>query len=190
MEIIRKYRINVDLGNLTNLALGDTIIFKMGKYGTQSATVVDVDTDFNMYTFIFDNCLTAHCMNENDSNIGEYDKSDLCRYIENDIRPQLPDEIKSKLEFIGIPTLKQIFGDEFITDHVIDDESRPFPRTRKDRRLRIADLHGHSSYYWLENATKEYYSSKAFMVVTPQGDFYSRNAKSSAGVRPIFCLHL
>ena len=139
--------------------------------------------------FIFDDYITEKSMNENGSNAGGYEKSDLKEWIDGELFEAFPDELKSKMTKLSIPSVGEIVGwdDKWDREHFEPDEDEQLPLMKK-RRNRVAYLNNECSCGWLRNAMKKEHSAAFFARVGTDGSSTSSYASNSFGVRPLFLL--
>lgn len=172
---------------LSNVEVGDKIVVNLKELGEFEATAHEV-TDESIL-FIFDDYITERPMNENNTNAGGYEESDLKKWIENELFNKFPWELKTRLTDLTLPTVGQVFGwdDEWDREHFESDgdEQLPLMELRKNR---VAYLNNELKWGWLRNAMKKEYSSTSFADVGSYGyaDYYP--ASGSLGVRPAFRL--
>lgn len=167
--------------------VGDQIVIPLGDLGTFTATAQKV-TDGKVL-FIFDDYVTKRPMNENNSNEGSYEKSDLRKWIEKDLFKMFPAVIRGRISELSIPTLGEIGGwdNEWDREHIEADGDKQLP-LMKQRRNRVAYYDNETEWGWLRNATKEEFSSACFAVVYNSGNAGYHGASDSCGVRPEFWL--
>lgn len=162
--------------------VGDQISFDLKGFGHYTATAQKVNDDGSVI-FLFDTILPEeHRMNDERTNAGGFGKSDLKKWIDIELLPAFPDDIRSQIRELTIPTVGQIFGKAewcegvFVSDQ---DEQWPLMKTAEGRR---AKRNGDYDWYWLQNATKKDFSAVNFAYV----DSHCRcsGASTSFGVRP------
>lgn len=172
---------------LNDIAVGDQIEIPLGDLGTFTATVQMVKGDSVL--FLFDDYIAKRPMNENGSNEGGYEKSDLKKWIENDLFKMFPEVLRNHMTGLTIPTLGEICGwdDEWDRDHIEADGDEQLP-LMKQRRNRVAYYNNDWAWGWLRNATKKGFSSAGFATVSDYGDAVYYAASDSSGVRPEFWL--
>jgi hypothetical protein len=141
--------------------------------------------------FMFDDCVAERQMNEEQTNKGGFDSSDLNKWIQSDLLEAFPENLRDRVRDLSIPTCGQIFGGndlEWCRDKFEDDGDEQL-ELMKTRRNRIANF-GDNDYtwYWLRNATKKDVSASAFALVYGSGLARYNAASSSYGVRPVFWL--
>lgn len=172
---------------LSNVEVGDKIVVNLKELGEFEATAHEV-TDESIL-FIFDDYITERPMNENNTNAGGYEESDLKKWIENELFNKFPWELKTRLTDLTLPTVGQVFGwdDEWDREHFESDgdEQLPLMELRKNR---VAYLNNELKWGWLRNAMKKEYSSTGFANVGSYGDADFNGASGSRGVRPAFRL--
>lgn len=172
---------------LSNIEVGDKIVVDLKDLGEFEATAHEV-TDKSVL-FIFDDYITERPMNENSTNAGGYEESDLKKWIDNDLFDKFPVELKVRLRELTIPTVGQVFGwdDEWDKEHFEPDGDEQLP-LMKLRKNRVAYLNNEFKWGWLRNAMKKEYSSTIFANVGSYGGANYGNASDSSGVRPAFRL--
>ena len=167
--------------------VGDQIVIPLGDLGTFTATAQKV-TDGKVL-FIFDDYVTKRPMNENNSNEGGYEKSDLRKWIEKDLFKMFPAVIRDRISELSIPTLGEICGwdDEWAREYIEADGDKQLP-LMKQRRNQVAYYDNEIEWGWLRNVTKEEFPSAYFAVVYNSGNAGCYRASGSCGVRPEFWL--
>lgn len=167
--------------------VGDQIIIPLGDLGTFTATAQKVMD--GKVLFIFDDYVTKRPMNENNSNEGGYEKSDLRKWIEKDLFKMFPAVIRDRISELSIPTLGEICGwdDEWDREHFEADGDEQLP-LMKQRRNRVAYYNNECEYGWLRNAMKKEFSSAYFASVDNGGNASCYSASNSFCVRPEFWL--
>lgn len=170
-----------------DIAVGDQIEIPLGDLGTFTATVQMVKVDGAL--FLFDDYIAKRPMNENGSNEGGYEKSDLKKWIENDLFKMFPEVLRNHMTGLTIPTLGEIcgWGDNWDKEHIEPDDDEQLP-LMKQRRNRVAYYNNDCAWGWLRNATKKEFSSACFACVYSYGTAYFTGASDSFGVRPEFWL--
>lgn len=170
-----------------DIKVGDQIVIPLGDLGTFTATAQKA-TDGKVL-FIFDDYITERPMNKNNSNEGGYEKSDLRKWIENDLFKMFPKALRDHISGLSIPTLGEICGwdDKWDREHIEADGDEQLP-LMKQRRNRIAYYNNECECGWLRNATKKEFSSAYFADVNVYGRARCNNASGSDGVRPEFWL--
>ena len=170
-----------------DIAIGDQIEIPLGDLGTFTATVQMVKDD--KVLFMFDDYITKRPMNENESNEGGYEKSDLKKWIENDLFKMFPEALRKHMTGLTIPTLGEICGwsDNWDKEHIEPDGDEQLP-LMKQRRNRVAYYNDECSSGWLRNAMKKEFSSACFAYVYANGAASCSYASDSLGVRPEFWL--
>lgn len=173
--------------DLSNVKVGDKIVVDLKDLGEFEATAHEV-TDGSIL-FIFDDYITERPMNENNTNAGGYEESDLKKWIDNDLFNKFPVELKTRLTDLTLPTVGQVFGwdDERDREHFEPDGDEQLS-LMKLRKNRVAYLNNECEWGWLRNAIKKEYSSTGFAFVSSNGDANYSGASDSVGVRPAFRL--
>lgn len=173
--------------NLSEIKVGDQITINLKGFGEFIATAHKV-TEKDVL-FIFDDYITERPMNKNGCNTGGYEKSDLKKWIDSELFEAFPDELKSKISKLSIPSVGELVGwdDEWDKEHFEPDGDEQLPLMKK-RRNRVAYLNNECSFGWLRNAMKKEYSAAYFARVNYGGRADCYSASNSFGVRPVFLL--
>lgn len=181
MKVLRMREIEVK-----NYRIGDQIVIPLAGFGEFTATAQKITDKGTL--FLFDDCVAKQPMNKKLTNKGGFKKSNLKKWIDNVLLPAFPDNLRSRIENLTIPTYGQIFGhDDFYNDEIELDNDEQFPLMIK-RKNRIADFENDYEWYWLQNATKKELSAAIFAHVTDDGNTGYYGASNSLGVRPVFLL--
>lgn len=166
-----------------DMKIGDQIEIPLRDLGTFTATVHDV-TD-NGILFIFDDCVTRHYMNSDGTAKGGYEKSELCKWINEELLEQFPTNLKSRIHDLTIPTYGQIFGhDDWYNQAITADDDKQLS-LMKIRKNRICTYENDTCWYWLKNTTK---SGDCFAYVDFSGRAGYYDASTIRSVRPAFLL--
>ena len=170
-----------------NYEIGDQISIKLPQYGEFTATAEKVEA--NRVLFIFDQVVTRRQMNSSDTNEGGFKETELYRWLQDELLPLFPEELKNYISELTIPTIGQIVGhtDEWNNEHMESDEDEQLPLMR-DVKHRIAALNNEIVCYWLQNASKSSWSAAGFVGVGTIGYPNYAGASDSIGVRPAFWL--
>lgn len=170
-----------------NIELGDKIDIPLEGLGTFTATVHKVTDD--KVLFIFDDYVAKLPMNNENTNKGGYDESDLKDWIDVELFNKFPQEFRKRMTDLTIPTVGQMFGwdDEWNCDNFERDDDEQLP-LMKLRRNRVAYYNNEYMWGWLRNATKKKVSSAYFARVNCVGSALYFAASYSCGVRPEFWL--
>lgn len=187
MKVKRTVTMKVD-----NFEIGDQITVKLREYGKFTATAHEITDKGTL--FIFDDCVCANPMNNEDTKEGGYLVSDLRKFVTQDLLKAFPDKLLARMvkddngDLISIPTYGQIFGkdldDEWDQKNIEIDQREQLPLMVK-RKNRIADLNGERCWYWMQN---KLLSSSNFAYVNGNGNANHGDASNSRGVRPAFLI--
>lgn len=181
MKVLRRQEIETN-----SILVGDKILIELAEFGDFTATAQKI-TEAGIL-FLFDECVAVRQMNEKGTNKGGYEKSSLCKWINGELLQAFPEELKSRISELTIPTYGQIFGhDEWYERAIEPDEDEQLP-LMEIRKSRIADFKNEYEWYWLKNATKRDYSAACFARVDRDGFPAYTYASTSVGVRPVFLL--
>lgn len=170
-----------------NIKVGDQIEIPLGNLGTFTATAQVITED--KVLFIFYDYVAKRPMNENRSNDGGYDESDLKKWIDTELYKMFPEAFRKRMRGLTIPTVGEIhgWGDAWDSTHFEHDDYAQLP-LMKQRRNRVAYYKNECEFGWLRNATRKECSSANFALVTSGGDTNYELASNSLGVRPEFWL--
>lgn len=165
----------------------DKITIPVEGFGTFTATAEKVTDDSVL--FIFDEIVTRQPMNKTNTNKGGFKGSQLYKWLQNTLLPTFPEQLRSMISELTIPTVGQIVGheDEWDNEYFEGDNDEQLP-LMKNRKHRMALFEDEFSWYWVQNATKKDWSSVCFTYVGSGGNAVYRNASASGGVRPAFWL--
>jgi hypothetical protein len=181
MKVLRNREVEVK-----NIRIGDQIVIPLAEFGEFTATAQKITDKGTL--FLFDDCVAKQPMNKKCTNKGGFEKTDLRKWIDDILLPAFPDNLRSRIENLTIPTYGQIFGhDDWYNDVIEPDNDEQFPLMTK-RKNRIADFENNYEWYWLQNAIKKELSATHFAYVGSNGSTIYGSASNSFGVRPVFLL--
>lgn len=186
MKLFRTMETAADNGYM----VGDVIAFTLTDGEEVEALAVKQEQDGMIFCLV--DCLNQeYSMNEEDSNRGGYEATDLRVKLNGEILERFPADIREKMvafangDYLRLPTEKEIFGCNDYGKAEPDDVQQWEPM--KQRKNRIA-FQGEGTdrweWYWLQNAHKRYAAN--FAVVTYDGFASSNDASGALGVRPAF----
>lgn len=186
MKLFRTMETAADNGYM----VGDVIAFTLTDGEEVEALAVKQEQDGMIFCLV--DCLNQeYSMNEEDSNRGGYEATDLRVKLNGEILDRFPADIREKMvafangDYLRLPTEKEIFGCNDYGKAEPDDVQQWEPM--KKRKNRIA-FQGKGTdrweWYWLQNAHKRY--AALFALVGLAGDASCGGASSAAGVRPAF----
>lgn len=182
MKVLRKQEI---ICSYDEVEVGDQININLTGLGEFTATAQKI-TDKGI-VFLFDDCVADMPINNSDVNEGGYKESGLCKWINTELLNAFPDEIKSRIINLTIPTYGQMFGHDTFYDKFEPDEDEQFPLMKK-RKNSVTNFKGDYEWYWMQNATKKKVSSAYFAFAYASGIAHYNYATSYIGVRPVFLL--
>lgn len=180
MKVLRKQELET-----SSIQVGDQIIIQLTGFGEFTATAQKITDKGTL--FLFDDCVAESIMNAGWTNKGGYEKSDLCKWINDVLLAVFPEDLRNRISDLSIPTYGQIFGDDRYNDVMEPDNDEQLSLMKK-RKNRIADFDDDYEWYWLKNATKKEVSSSYFASVNSYGNASYYAASVSRGVRPVFLL--
>lgn len=186
MKLFRTMETAADNGYM----VGDVIAFSLTDGEEVEALAVKQEQDGMIFCLV--DCLNQeYPMNEEDSNRGGYEATDLRVKLNGEILERFPAGIREKMvafangDYLRLPTEKEIFGCNDYGKAEPDDVQQWEPM--KQRKNRIA-FQGKGTdrweWYWLQNAHKRY--AAYFADVGYGGNANYDNASDALGVRPAF----
>lgn len=186
MKLFRTMETAADNGYM----VGDVIAFTLTDGEEVEALAVKQEQDGMIFCLV--DCLNQeYSMNEEDSNRGGYEATDLRVKLNGEILDRFPADIREKMvafangDYLRLPTEKEIFGCNDYGKAEPDDVQQWEPM--KKRKNRIA-FQGKGTdrweWYWLQNAHKRYAAD--FAYVDGNGCAACDNASAACGVRPAF----
>lgn len=186
MKLFRTMETAADNGYM----VGDVIAFTLTDGEEVEALAVKQEQDGMIFCLV--DCLNQeYSMNEEDSNRGGYEATDLRVKLNGEILDRFPADIREKMvafangDYLRLPTEKEIFGCNDYGKAEPDDVQQWEPM--KKRKNRIA-FQGKGTdrweWYWLQNAHKRYAAYFAFVYYG--GLAYYDSASLARGVRPAF----
>lgn len=186
MKLFRTMETAADNGYM----VGDVIAFTLTDGEEVEALAVKQEQDGMIFCLV--DCLNQeYSMNEEDSNRGGYEATDLRVKLNGEILDRFPADIREKMvafangDYLRLPTEKEIFGCNDYGKAEPDDVQQWEPM--KKRKNRIA-FQGKGTdrweWYWLQNAHKRYAAN--FANVNDYGYATYTNASNASGVRPAF----
>lgn len=186
MKLFRTMETVADNGYM----VGDVIAFTLTDGEEVEALAVKQEQDGMIFCLV--DCLNQeYSMNEENSNRGGYEATDLRVKLNGEILERFPAGIREKMvafangDYLRLPTEKEIFGCNDYGKAEPDDVQQWEPM--KQRKNRIA-FQGKGTdrweWYWLQNAHKRY--AAHFAVVGDGGNAGYGYASGASGVRPAF----
>ena len=183
MKVMRTYETETSA-----YEVGDVIAFELE--GGERVEAMAMRQEADGMLFLLVDCLKdEECMNEEDSNRGGFDASDLRMKLNREIIERFPAEIREQMiaftngDMLRLPTEKEIFGvNEYGEDE--GDVVQFAPMKLRRNRIAFQGLNGNWEWYWLANKHKR--SASRFAHVTHGGGASYNNASGAGGVRPAF----
>lgn len=186
MKLFRTMETAADNGYM----VGDVIAFTLTDGEEVEALAVKQEQDGMIFCLV--DCLNQeYPMNEEDSNRGGYEATDLRAKLKGEILDRFPADIREKMvafangDYLRLPTEKEIFGCNDYGKAEPDDVQQWEPM--KQRKNRIA-FQGKGTdrweWYWLQNPHKRY--AAYFANVYINGYASCDYASNADGVRPAF----
>lgn len=183
MKVMRTYETETSA-----YEVGDVIAFELE--GGERVEAMAMRQEADGMLFLLVDCLKdEECMNEEDSNRGGFDASDLRMKLNREIIERFPAEIREQMiaftngDMLRLPTEKEIFGvNEYGEDE--GDVVQFAPMKLRRNRIAFQGLNGNWEWYWLANKHKR--SASNFAIVDGNGAAYDYYASGAGGVRPAF----
>lgn len=183
MKVRRTEKIKVN-----TFRVGDVIRFKLSDGEKAEMLAVKEESDGMIFCFV--DCLAKeYSMNEQNTNEGGWDASDLRKKLNGEVLDRFPRKIRKLLlpfengDLLRLPTEKEIFG----SNPCGEDESKSVSQWKpmKQRKNRIASqgLNGGWEWYWLQNRVQN--SAADFADAGGDGLCACGGASVEAGVRPV-----
>lgn len=172
-----------------NIKVGDQIQVSLGDLGTFTATAQMVNGTRAL--FLFDDYVAKRQMDENGSNEGGYENSDLKKWIDNDLFGLFPEFLKNHISGLSIPTVGEIFGldEEWAIECLEIDADEQLP-LMKQRVNRIAYYNDCCYCGWLRNTAKKKIHGSRFAIIDSHGNSFYEHESFTYGVRPEFWLDI
>lgn len=158
-----------------------------------TATCMQVSKEGKL--FLFDQTIADLQMNEEDTNGGGYEESQLRKKLQTLVTDLIPPEICMQLkDFKNGDKFRIPYAGEIFDPEVLKNDSRIIPDNRSQwrpmqdlhHRIAVDHVDGLTDYYWLANTVKE--SSTNFCLVYSSGNVAAWGASNSLGVRPAFLI--
>lgn len=183
MKVMRTYETETSA-----YEVGDVIAFELE--GGERVEAMAMRQEADGMLFLLVDCLKdEECMNEEDSNRGGFDASDLRMKLNREIIERFPAEIREQMiaftngDMLRLPTEKEIFGvNEYGEDE--GDVVQFAPMKLRRNRIAFQGLNGNWEWYWLANKHKR--SASYFAGVDNNGIALYTSASTAPGVRPAF----
>lgn len=184
MLITRAVEYNTDV-----FEIGDIIRFNLTNGEYVEAMAMKKDADGTIFLLI--DCL-AHeePMNNECSNRGGYEGSDLRSKLNGMILDSFPAEIREQMvafpngDFLRLPTEREIFGCNTYGEDEESNVEQWKPMELRRNRIAFQGHNGAWEWYWLQNKRKN--SSANFVGVDDGGNAVYGVAYYDDGVRPAF----
>ena len=184
MLITRAVEYNTDV-----FEVGDIIRFNLTNGEYVEAMAMKKDADGTIFLLI--DCL-AHeePMNNECSNRGGYEGSDLRSKLNGMILDSFPAEIREQMvafpngDFLRLPTEREIFGCNTYGEDEESNVEQWKPMELRRNRIAFQGHNGAWEWYWLQNKRKN--SAANFAYVIGLGYAGYNTASSAGGVRPAF----
>lgn len=174
----------VEANDSNGFMMGDKIEVDLDGFGSFTATCQEVKDGSAL--FFMDDCVTDRPMNQESTNKGGFEASDLCVWIQERLAPAFRELFGDRLQYVTIPTREQIFGKDEYADNYesLGEDQLPLQKIRQNRVC--SDPEGDWDWYWLQN--RRLNSAGHFANVNSHGRSNYDYASPSLGVRPAFAL--
>lgn len=183
MKVRRTEKIKVN-----TFRVGDVIRFKLSDGEKVEMLAVKEESDGMIFCFV--DCLAKeYSMNEQNTNEGGWDASDLRKKLNGEVLDRFPRKIRKLLlpfengDLLRLPTEKEIFGSNPCGEDESKNVSQWKPMKQRKNRIASQGLNGGWEWYWLQNRAQN--SAACFAVVGYYGNCNCSYASREAGVRPV-----
>lgn len=183
MKVRRTEKIKVN-----TFRVGDVIHFKLSDGEKAEMLAVKEESDGMIFCFV--DCLAKeYSMNEQNTNEGGWDASDLRKKLNGEVLDRFPRKIRKLLlpfengDLLRLPTEKEIFGSNPCGKDESESVSQWKPMKQRKNRIASQGLNGGWEWYWLQNRVQN--SAAAFAIVYSLGGADCGNASAAYGVRPV-----
>ena len=183
MKVRRTEKIKVN-----TFRVGDVVRFKLSDGEKVEMLAVKEESDGMIFSFA--DCLAKeYSMNEQNTNEGGWDASDLRKKLNGEILDRFPRKIRKLLlpfengDMLRLPTEKEIFGSNPCGEDEPESVSQWKPMKQRKNRIASQGLNGGWEWYWLQNRVPN--SAAFFARVNGYGDAACYGAGAAAGVRPV-----
>lgn len=184
-EIIQQVKMD-DFDEVGKWQIGDIIRFTLLTGEEVEAQCQRVDPEGA--TFCLTHCLKKEQpMNEEDTNEGGWDESDLREYLNTEILNSFPESIRSKMkpiykdDLLTLPTVEDIFGEWDFDRWEPKEGAEPNWPLMKHRQYRTK-----GNWWWERSAS--YNNATSFCYVSTGGDAGTSYASVSIGLAPAFLI--
>lgn len=183
MKVRRTEKIKVN-----TFRVGDVIRFKLSDGEKVEMLAVKEESDGMIFCFV--DCLAKeYSMNEQNTNEGGWDASDLREKLNGKVLDRFPRKIRKLLlpfengDLLRLPTEKEIFGSNPCGEDDPESVSQWKPMKQRKNRIASQGLNGGWEWYWLQNRVPV--SAANFAGVHGNGSADCYDASLAAGVRPV-----
>lgn len=183
MKVRRTEKIKVN-----TFRVGDVIRFKLSD--GEKVEMLAVKEESDGMIFCFADCLAKeYSMNEQNTNEGGWDASDLRKKLNSEILDRFPRKIRKLLlpfengDMLRLPTEKEIFGSNPCGEDEPESVSQWKPMKQRKNRIASQGLNGGWEWYWLQNRVPN--SAASFADVHSYGNADCNGASAAYGVRPV-----
>lgn len=183
MKVRRTEKIKVN-----TFRVGDVIHFKLSDGEKAEMLAVKEESDGMIFCFV--DCLAKeYSMNEQNTNEGGWDASDLRKKLNGEVLDRFPRKIRKLLlpfengDLLRLPTEKEIFGSNPCGEDESESVSQWKPMKQRKNRIASQGLNGGWEWYWLQNRVQN--SAAGFAYVGSYGYAHCDDASVAYGVRPV-----
>ena len=183
MKVRRTEKIKVN-----TFRVGDVIRFKLSD--GEKVEMLAVKEESDGMIFCFADCLAKeYSMNEQNTNEGGWDASNLRKKLNSEILDHFPRKIRKLLlpfengDMLRLPTEKEIFGSNPCGEDEPESVSQWKPMKQRKNRIASQGLNGGWEWYWLQNRVPN--SAAHFAYVGGGGGAGCSDASDAGGVRPV-----
>lgn len=184
MKLFRTNEIDTD-----TYQVGDVISFTLTDGEEVEAMAMKQEQDGMIFCLV--DCLAdEYAMNEEDTNRGGFDASDLRTALKGEILDRFPADLRERMvafengDLLRLPTEREIFGENYYGENEPEAVTQWEPMKLRRNRIAFQGKNGAWEWYWLMNKRRG--SAATFAIVNNNGDANCSSASTSTGVRPAF----
>ena len=188
MKIRKTFKIKADINQLE---VGDVISFKLKDGEKVEARAAKREGDKMLMHFV--DCLEdEYPMNDEDTNKGGYEESNLRKILNTDIIGKFPNKIAKHIvpdkngDNLFLLSIEEVCG---LNSKFEKAEGQLSVYKKPKNRIKTLGKGGYSTWYWLRSPS-DYSSNRGqcFCIVATDGSANSAIASSAPGVAPAFYL--
>lgn len=184
MKLFRTNEIDTD-----TYQVGDVISFTLTDGEEVEAMAMKQEQDGMIFCLV--DCLAdEYAMNEEDTNRGGFDASDLRTALKGKILDRFPADLRERMvafengDLLRLPTEREIFGENYYGENELEAVTQWEPMKLRRNRIAFQGKNGAWEWYWLMNKRRGSVTGFAYVSNTGYAVYYA--ASNSLGVRLAF----